>query len=285
MNGDSNSYCGGNSLIIHPGEAHRLVRDFSRHQQQRNLRPRTIEARRSTLRAFAAVQPDLLKATWRDIEAWLDRPLSAKSRADYLSYLHCFYQWAIRAELTTVDPTVHILPPKIPKHLPRPISERDLIRAFMEADRRMLAMLALAAYAGLRCMEIAGLEVTDIIWATPVVLWIRGKGDKERVVPLAQRAQLALRSYGLPNRGPVFHRLDGGPYTAGTISRMINRHLHQCGLTETAHQLRHRFGTRVYGVSRDIVLTQEMMGHASIATTRGYVAFCPEDAAKTIDAI
>lgn len=266
---------------------HDLISAFSRYQQLRNLRPRTITSRRSTLRHFAAAHPGLLKAGWRDIEAWLDsRPLSPSSRGDYLSYLHCFYEWAIREELTTVDPTVRIPYPKVPKRLPRPIAERQLVKAFMQADVRMLAMLALASYVGLRCMEIANLDVNDIVWGSTVLLVVReGKGGKDRTVPLAGKVQKALQAYGLPDHGPVFPKQDGTRYAAGTISRMINQHLRDCGVTDTAHQLRHRFGTAFYQQSKDIMLTKEMMGHSSVATTQGYVAFCPDEAARVVDAL
>lgn len=263
-----------------------LIRAFSRFQQLRNLRPRTVAARRSALRLFCAFAGGcLLRTDHKVIEAWLDsRPLSAKSRADYISYLHSFYEWAIREELTDTDPTVRIPRPKVNKHLPRPISEGNLSMAFGMADVRMLAMLALAAYAGLRCCEIANLDVADLVWgAVPIIVIREGKGDKDRIVPLGHRVQLALRAYGLPQRGPVFHRQDGLPYAAGTISRYINRHLRSCGLQETAHQLRHRYGTRFYAESKDIMLTKEMMGHSSVATTQGYVAFSPDAAAKVVE--
>lgn len=229
---------------------------------------------------------DLLSATWKDVESWLEsRPLMPSSRADYLSYLHCFYEWAIREELTEHDPTVRVPVPRVPRRLPRPIGEGSLARAFMEADPRMMAMLALAAYAGLRCMEIADLCANDILWGSPVVVIIRGKGDKDRVVPLCHKADLALRAYGVPSSGPVFPKLKGGHYNPSTVSIMINTHLHRCGIPETAHQLRHRFGTRFYRESKDIMLTKEMMGHSSITTTQGYVAYSPDAAAKVVEAL
>lgn len=270
------------------GASFRLIGAFSKYQQQRNLRPRTIEARRSALRSFVAFyNGDVLSANWKDVEAWLDsRPLKPASRADYISYLHCFYVWAVREELTEHDPTLRIPVPRTQRRLPRPISEEHLSKAFANADVRMLAILAFAAYAGLRCMEIANLCVDDLLWMVPPLIIVSdGKGGRDRVVPLGPRVELALRAYGLPNKGPAFPTQRGGHYSPHTISKMINDHLRDCGLEETAHQLRHRFGSQFYARSKDIRLTQEMMGHRSVQTTQAYVAFSPAEAARYIGEI
>lgn len=253
-----------------------LVAAFSRDQQKRNLSDRTIVARRSVLRLFASFcGVALLSIGAAEIDAFLEsRELQAISRGHYISYLHNFYEWAIREELTDRDPTVRIPKPRRHKHLPRPISEGDLIQAFRMADTRMAAMLALGSYGGLRCMEIAGLRWEDIHWhRDPPLMLVRGKGDKDRLVPLAYRAELALRAHGVGNKGPVFPRQDGGHYQASTVSTMINGFLHSIGVSDTAHALRHKFGTDVYDRSKDLVLTAKLMGHESINTTLGHVGF------------
>lgn len=266
-------------------QSYRLVGAFSLYQQKRNLRPRTIAARRSALRSFVAFWGgNLLAASHTDIDAWLDsRPLTAKSRADYLSDLHCFYVWAIREELTERDPTLRIPAPRLHRRLPRPIAETDLEKAFANADIRMLAMLALAAYAGLRCMEIANLDVDDLCWVAPPLIFVReGKGAKDRVVPLGRRVELALSAYSLPSSGPVFPKRNGSHYAPGSVSTLINDHLRSCGIAATAHQLRHRFGTEFYRRCKDLRLTQEVMGHDNPATTALYTAWVMEDAARVV---
>ncbi len=102
--------------------------------------------------------------------------------------------------------------PKLPRHLPRPIGTDDLNRALLAADPRMRAWLTLAAYAGLRCVEIAGLRAEDVHLdrEPPVLHLVKTKGAKERIVPLGPLVSAALRGYGLPLSGPVFTR-DRGP--------------------------------------------------------------------------
>lgn len=156
--------------------------------------------------------------------------------------------------------------------LPRPISEPDLAVAIDQADRLMAAWLTLAAYAGLRCAEIAGLVRSDVIEADHL-LRIMGKGRKERLVPMGDKVAAALDAYGLPRRGPVFTRPRGSAYPPAMVSREIAIYLESRGIDATAHQLRHRFGTRAYRASRDLRLVQELMGHGSPVVTAGYAAW------------
>lgn len=267
-------------------ETQRLIGEYCQHQRWRNFSERTVTVRRSALRMFATFNSDtLLGATPKAVEAWLQsRPLSAKSKNEYLTTLHGFYVWAIREGLTKMDPTVRIARPKERRYLPRPIGEHDLQTAFRQADARMMAMLALAAYQGLRCCEIATLLADDVLWHhDPPLIHVReGKGGRERMLPLSHRAELALKAYGVPARGPVFPKRNGAPYRPGSISTMIAKHLHDLGIGATAHNLRHRFGSLVYANSLDLRLTQEMMGHASPATTQVYVAFSPTRAAAVV---
>lgn len=91
----------------------------------------------------------------------------------------------------------------------------------------------------------------------------------------------------LPRSGWLFPRRDGqpGPVPPHLVSHLVAAHLHDLGLPWTCHQLRHRFATRLYGVGKDLRLTQELMGHSSPVTTAGYAAWAREDAAQAVDAI
>ncbi len=140
---------------------------------------------------------------------------------------------------------------------------------------RMRLWLCLAAYGGLRCHEIAGLAVEDIdLEDDPTMLRLRTtKGDKPRGVALAGATLEALAAVELPRTGPAFPGL-----TARVVSAKINAFLDRCGIDATAHQLRHWFGTEVYRGTRDLRLVQELLGHADISTTAGYVALVPSPA-------
>jgi integrase/recombinase XerC len=94
---------------------------------------------------------------------------------------------------------------------------------------------------------------------------------------LAPRVSDALRRHGMPDRGWVFRRLDGGsgPNLPGTISALSAEHLRSLGIPATLHQLRHRFATQLYQRSRDIRLLQDILGHSSPATSALYAAWAP----------
>lgn len=91
----------------------------------------------------------------------------------------------------------------------------------------------------------------------------------------------------LPRRGWVYPRRDGRPghISAGSVSQLCNAHLSACGLQETMHQLRHRFGTATYAATRDLRVVQELLGHGSPATTAIYTAHSNPDAVRAVNAI
>lgn len=255
-------------------------------QEHAGLLATTIRRRTDDLRGFErflAGKP-LLAATKEDVNAWLDsRPLSAKTRYNLLSCLGCFYRWAVVEGLTDSNPCDRIRRPKLRRYLPRPMPTTDLEVALAAASPRMQAWLLLGAMSGLRCMEIAGLDVQDVhASADPPVMIVRGKGSKERVVPLHPIVILALQTGASRRPGPLFRNTADRRFTPAAVSQQINAFLHGLGITATAHQLRHRFGTDVYRLSRDLRMTQELLGHASPTTTAVYAAWSPMESAKVV---
>lgn len=261
---------------------------YRRDQESAGLKRESVRQRTGQLGRFETflAPRGLLDATRDDIETWLDRdpPLAAKTRAGYLSALSGFYGWAMLEELTERDPSARIRRPRLRRYLPRPMDRSDLDVALDCADARMRAWLSLGALQGLRCQEIAGLDRSDVQdHRTPPLLVIRaGKGDKERIVPLHPEALAALRDAGLPRSGPLFVKRNGRRVSPNVVSKYLNRYLHELGIGATAHTLRHKFGSDVYGVSRDLRLTQELLGHSSPATTAGYAAWNPSEAVGVI---
>ena len=124
-----------------------------------------------------------------------------------------------------------------------------------------------------RVAEMAALrwECVDITRAEMTV--VRGKGGKDRVVPLASALETALLALGRRRSGPVLLARHGGGYTAREVSHAIGVHLRRHGVDATAHQLRHTFATAVYRATRDIHATAQLLGHASTATTAVYARF------------
>lgn len=257
------------------------------HMRRRNLAPATIDARRRKLAAFDS-DVGLATATAESVELFLDRrDLSPKGRYDWLSHLSCFYRWAIDYdELAGGDPTARVVRPRLRRRLPRPISTSDLHVALEMASPTMRAWLSLAAFAGLRCVEISRLEVDDLLWHEhEPMLRIHGKGDVERIVPMHAELERVLRATVLPKRGRLFRRPRGGGYPAAQVSREVSLYLESLGIAATAHQLRHWFGTNIYRVSRDLRVTQELMGHASPTTTAIYAAWSKEEAHRAVGAL
>jgi site-specific recombinase XerD len=245
---------------------------------RRGLAARTITERDRTLDLLERFLPGvpLPGVTREDIELFLDsRPISKRTRCVYLSHLHAFYAWCLDEGWVTADPTARIQRPRLPRMIPRPIADDDLLHAMSSAQPRMRAWLCLAAYEGLRCKEIAGLRREDVLdrHVPPVLRVWHGKGDHQAVLPLNPVTAWALNTSGLPSRGYVFLNRQGRAISPKTVSAMGNRYLHELGLEATMHQLRHWFGTAVWSLTKDMRVTQEMMRHASPATTAGYAAF------------
>ena len=143
-------------------------------------------------------------------------------------------------------------------------------------------MLSLAAFAGLRCQEIAGLERDDVLEAKGLLRIRHGKGGKERIVPLHPDVQSALRCLPMPKTGYLFRRPQGGRFTANWMSVCVSKYLAEINVNATAHQLRHWFGTEIYASTHDIRVTQELLGHSDPVTTAGYIAYSHVDAAAAV---
>jgi len=269
--------------------SHNLRDEFALAQQRRGVLPSSISKRDSCLRLFADwLEPDITDATSDQIDRFLDSrtgrnggPISDRTRYAWISHLHAFYTWAIRHGHTDADPTLTIDRPRLRQTVPRPISEHDLTHAIRNADRTMKAWLTLMAFAGLRCAEVAGLVRDDLIDHESLIRVV-GKGRKERLVPLHPCVESAVRSAGLPRQGRIFTHDDGTPWTPSQVSRAVRSHLDNLGIDASAHQLRHRFGTRAYEASKDIRVVSELMGHSSITTTQGYVAWSQTEARSAV---
>lgn len=274
-----------------PSASADLALAFDVDQQRRGLRPSSIRARRYVLGRFAAwIEPRLLTdAGQNDVQDFLDsRRLSPRSRYTNISHIHAFYAWAIKAELSDHDPTARIDRPKLRLGLPRPISDDDLRMALEAADARMRCWLSLAAYEGLRCQEIAGIERQDVLntQSPPILIVTHGKGGQQRILPLNEATEQALRLFGMPRAGPIFVTRTGRSFTPNTVSQQINRFLHDLGIESTAHTLRHWFGTRVYAeTGHDLLATQQFLGHASPVTTSVYAKFSFGEAAGAVRAL
>lgn len=197
---------------------------------------------------------------------WLGRQqhLSQEARKGYRSTLRGFFAWMY--EVGRVPTYIGDALPKVrvPKAPPRPANDDAWETALAKADRRTELMLRLAGEAGLRRAEIAQVHSHDLMDAG--CLLVNGKGGKRRVVPISDYLTLLIGENG---DGWLFPNGVGGHLTAGHVGRLMARALPGAF---TAHNCRHRFGTRAYAGSHDIRAVQMLLGHSSVATTERYTA-------------
>jgi integrase/recombinase XerC len=268
-----------------------IVARYIEHMRLRNLRPWTVYGRERALARLGAWHGGpILYLTYAELYRWqLDRAKSIQPEPQRteLSHARQFYRWAVREGLIRDDPTDRLILPRVHQGLPRPIGDGDLAVAMEGALPETKAILGLAAFAGLRACEIAGLDWADVGLGEkyPGIRIFEGKGGHGRIVPLSDALDGVLRE--LPHRrGPVIRRADGraGPNEAHRISSMANTYLHALGIVETLHQLRHRFATSTYQACRDIRAIQDLLGHASPRTTSRYAAAASDVAIGAVQA-
>lgn len=241
----------------------------------------------------------LARVGLRDMRAWMAheraRGVSARSLARALSAVKSFYRWL--GERQGFDPVavLSVRAPRFQRKLPRPLSE-DSARAVLETVEiqsenpwiaaRDTAVVTLLYGCGLRISEALGLTGRDA--PLPEVLRIRGKGDKERLVPVLPAARQAVDRYvqlcphDITPDSPLFRGARGGALNPRLISQVMERTRLQLGLpaSATPHALRHSFATHLLGAGGDLRAIQELLGHASLSTTQAYTAV---DSAQLMD--
>lgn len=275
---------------VHPLHPLAAIQLHTRHLALAGRSPRYTAARARAIRALARSLPvSLNRASPADLLAWRESLTVAPSTVRvYVSHARNYYAWAVRQGIAATDPTDGLPVPSRPRLIPRPIGEAALMAAVTCAPARVRPWLVLAGWCGLRAQEIAFLRAENVhLSACPPVLVVdtaSAKGGRERVVALSPFVAAELTRAGLPRRGWAFARADGrpGPNQPWLVSHLANDHLHSCGVSETLHQLRHRFGTGLYHRTHDLRLVQELLGHAEPSSTAGYADW---DRAGAADAV
>ena len=269
---------------------------------EKGLRPLTCEAYLSDLRIFAEFLEGrnrlLASATEADVAALLEHlrhhGIDSRSAARKLSCLRGFYRWLLLDKRIRHDPTVNIESPRAWKVLPKSLAEPEvaemLERAGMAASHpkakatslRDRAILELLYAGGLRVSEVTSLVTSDLTLDSGRIL-VRGKGDKERIVPLGRMAMRAIQAYNERGRpllgGPgtlkspeLFLNHRGRRLSRQGLHAIIKRYAREAGLPDdiSAHTLRHSFATHLLEGGADLRAVQEMLGHADLSTTQIY---------------
>ena len=282
-----------------------LLNDYQTYLRvEKGLRPLTCEAYDSDLKTFAEFIESrhgvLLTAAQQDVAAFLEHlrnhAIDSRSAARKLSCLRGFYKWLLLDRRIHHDPTVNIESPKAWKVLPKSLAEPEVMemleRAGMAASHpqaqatalRDHAILELLYAGGLRVSEVTALSTGDLAMDAGRVQ-VRGKGDKERIVPLGRTAIEALEIYlrqGRPHLARIstvrkanaarqdatrlFLSLRGMPLTRQWVWHLVK--MSKDGASP--HRLRHSCATHMVERGADLRTVQTLLGHADIATTQVY---------------
>jgi integrase/recombinase XerD len=214
------------------------------------------------------------------------RPYRATSVVRGLSSARAFHRFLLREGHAARDPTAAVVRPRLPRSLPKPLPVDDVSRLLAHPDRsaagiRDRAVLETLYGAGLRISELVGLDVDDVDLEEGSVR-VLGKGGKERDVPIGRYARDAVSAYltrvrpGLAtprSRSALFlNRRNGGRLTRQGLAGILRQHASGAGITTTVspHTLRHSFATHLLEGGADVRVVQELLGHASVATTQVY---------------
>jgi integrase/recombinase XerD len=264
---------------------------------ERGLSKNTLSAYRADLAKYS----DFLEKTGNDEIAIArqgledfsvllnDSELKASSRARILAAVRGYHKFLALEGLRADDPSARLRPPKLPGRLPKALSQQEVVKLLEAAgpepddeaaDRiriRDRAIVELMYSTGARVSEVVALDLDEV--TDDGLIRVRGKGSKERIVPVGSFAAKSLDAYLVRTR-PELSRLkgdralflnkQGGRLSRQSIWEIIQRAGRHSGLEVSPHTLRHSFATHLIEGGADVRVVQELLGHASVATTQIY---------------
>jgi integrase/recombinase XerC len=305
----------GSENVKKPAVVRQVEEFLSALAHERNASPHTVRAYERELHGFAkflvtkfGAKLAVDRVEHQQIRAYLGelygRGLSKASVARALAAIRSWFKWLARRGLVEQSPAALVATPKLPKHLPRVPTIEEMNRvvenaaddaaAWPERDRVIFELLY---GCGIRNAELVGIDLGDIHWANEAIL-VRGKGRKERYVPLGDAAAQAVRAY-LPLRE---HKLMGarkstpalllnlrlrgeGRLTTRSVGRIVKHIALAHGLAADVHPhtLRHAFGTHMLEEGADLRAIQELLGHERLSTTQRYTQLTVGQVAEVYD--
>lgn len=290
-----------------------LVEDYLRVlSNERGSSTHTLRAYRRELMGFAAHigarHPEIKRVDQVEhlhirtyLGVLLEGGLSKASTARALASIRSWFKWLARSGHVQQNVASLVATPKLPKHLPRVPSIEQMNRVVESVDdeaaswpARDRAILELLYGCGIRNAELTGLNISDIHWGNEAIL-VRGKGQKQRLVPLGDAAALALRAYLAERSARLAAKFEGkvlstpalfvnlqlrglgkpggeGRLTTRSVGRVVKRVAVSRGLSPDVHPhtLRHAFGTHLLEEGADLRAIQELLGHERLSTTQRY---------------
>ena len=267
-------------------------------RDERNLSAHTLRAYEREIGQFvvfaggemgcagpAGVSPNVVRAY---LAALHGKKLARVSTQRALAALRTYFRFLAREGVVASNPARVVPTPRAPKKLPDIVTApqlADLLEALppTSAGRRDRAALELLYGAGLRAAELVGLDLDDVDLNRRLAR-VRGKGNKERVVPFGREAERALRAYlpdraawrALPGAGgegePLFVNQRGGRLSDRSLRRILDAAVFRVALVQHIHPhtLRHAFATHLLEAGMDLRAIQELLGHTSLSTTQRY---------------
>ena len=283
-----------------------LTLDFLAYLElERGLSRNTLDAYRSDLQQFGEFLSrqgtDPLAADGVQLAAFVSelaegrdgrRPAAAATLQRKVACLRSFYRHLRREDLTDNDPTRDLRSPRSNARLPRVLTRDQVNRLLMQprgngnAAMRDRALLETMYACGLRASEAITLELSELDLEAGVLI-ARGKGSKERLVPIGSKALETLRVYlalarpelvGIADEPHVFVNMRGQALSRQGLYKIVQRHARAAGLDSrmSPHTLRHTFATHLLAGGCDLRSLQEMLGHADIGTTQIYTHLSSE---------
>jgi integrase/recombinase XerC len=258
-----------------------LIADYEKYLRRRRRAPSTIDHYVSILRRMDEDLPEGLRdATTEELADWIfdGNQGGARTEDHYITIVNGFGKWAATvADHYTFNPAALLERPKVIKPKKKAAPEDAFARLLGRATMPMVLSLELAGYDGLRCCEISRLDREDV---TEREIRLVGKGDKERTIPT--HPVVWRRVQHMPPGALICDR-DGGRLTPSEISKRGWRLMR--GMGYSMHSLRHRFATRAYDATRDILAVQELLGHAQVTTTQEYIDVNRDRMAAAVDGL
>lgn len=272
-------------------------------EKERRFSPHTVRSYEVDLRQFFDFCTEQLGAkavqqlTRSDIRDFLGAVLrygyTGKSAVRKLSSLKSFFRYLVSNGDIIQNPARGIKGPPVEKQLPPLITQVQIAQVLNSIDDsprtlRTAAILETIYGSGLRASELVGLNRSDIDFEHNTIR-VRGKGGKERLLPLGSKEKLALQKYlavrGYPDAEPLFLNHQGKRLTTRSVQNIVRQALSQiAGITATnPHALRHAFATHLLERGADLRAVQELLGHSSLSSTQVYTHLTVERLRKIYD--
>jgi site-specific recombinase XerD len=253
-----------------------LTQQWAAHMKFSGAAATTVVTRVRALRRLEREFGPLQGITRADLTTFLSRYEHASSRSTNLSYVRCFYAWALDEGHVEADPTAKLPTVKVPSGDPRPAPVAEVRAMLAAAPPRTRMFALLMAFCGLRCCEVSGVRHAHLNRAADGAWWLdipHSKGGHQQTVPVPE--WVAAEVLAAPEWA----------VSTQTVQRDVRQAFRAVGSTATPHQLRHYFGTTALNATGDLRKVQKLMRHASPATTARYTAVAASELSAVAEAL